>query len=568
MSDEVNKGRWLAIACVLTAVKLWLAAGQPVFGIGGAMHDDRLFLELASAMLRGEWLGAYHTLTLAKGPFYSMWIVAVHTLGLPLRFAEQLAYAGACALVAVALAPVVKKAWQRMAVYLLLLCNPMTFEAVVLGRVLRQNIYTPLTVLIFACMIALYTRVGFTGRKPWLWAMGLGLTYAAFYLTREEGIWIAPSLVLLGLAASYRAWCDGGKTSLKNLLVSFGIAALCATLPVLIVCEVNARHYGWFGTVEFRAKEFNDAYGALLRVKPEKEISFVPVTRETRERIYKVSPAFAELKPMLEGDLGRSWAANSAFVTHLPEERREIGGGWFMWALRDAVQQAGHASDAGAALAFYGRIADEVNAACDAGVLVAGPRRSGFLPPWRKGQTMELAKTFVEFADYIASFRGFTAYAPPSMGDDKLLELFRALTRERMSTTRDVFIAQAPLEAGLALWKVDQLHATGKVLRRVLFVLVIAAFVVALVRAAQALRSRTLPVLLVIAMAALGGCIASLLINALVNVTSFPTLSTGSFAQIYPLLLLFVATVALDALSSLSGSAGSSGRSDSTNDDI
>ncbi|MFA5264293.1 MAG: hypothetical protein WC378_10735 [Opitutaceae bacterium] len=551
MSKDEMKRPWLALACILTALKLWLTAGQPIFGIGGASYDDRLFLELANSLLRGEWLGGYQPLTLAKGPFYSMWIAAVHTLGLPLRLAEQLAYACACVLVVVALAPVLRSAWKRTAVYALLLWNPMTFEGTVLGRVLRQNIYTPLTVLVFACLIALYLRAGSSGRRLLPWALGLGLASAAFYLTREESVWIVPSALLLGLAACHRAWREGGKTSLKSLAAAASAAAFCAALPVLAVCALNARHYGWFGTVEFRAQAFNDAYGALLRVKPAEEIPFVPVTRETRERIYKASPAFAELRPFLEGDLGRAWAANSSFVTHLPDERLEIAGGWFMWALRDAVRQAGHAPDAGSALAFYRRIADEVNAACDAGRLPAGPRRSGFLPPWRKGQTALLAKSFVEFADAFASFSKFTAYAPPSIGDDNLLSLFRDLTRERMSSSPDVFSAQSPRTAKLDLWKVDVLQAAGKVLRRILFALVLAAHAIVILRVVQAWRLRTPSPLLVVAAASWGGCAACLLINALVNVTSFPTLSTGSFAQAYPLILLFVAVVGCDAADNL-----------------
>ena len=88
--------------------------------------------------------------------------------------------------------------------------------------------------------------------------------------------------------------------------------------PIFAVCALNARSYSWFGSVEFRASEFKDAYGALLRVRVGPGIPFVPVTRQAREAIYAVSPTFATLRPHLEGPIGEGWAGASSDVTHLP----------------------------------------------------------------------------------------------------------------------------------------------------------------------------------------------------------------------------------------------------------
>jgi hypothetical protein len=38
-----------------------------------------------------------------------------------------------------------------------------------------------------------------------------------------------------------------------------------------------------------------------------------------------------------EGELGENWAKASQTTTHLEAAQREIAGGWWMWALRDAV---------------------------------------------------------------------------------------------------------------------------------------------------------------------------------------------------------------------------------------
>ena len=540
---------WIWVAGAMTLLKLWLTSGQTLYAIGGADHDDRLALNLAAALLRGEWLGSYNHLTLAKGPFYSLWIAGVFLLGIPLMQAQQLLGAGACVLAVRALAPVVKSGWGKLGIYSLLLWNPMSFDAGGLGRVLRQDIYPHLTLMLFAAMIALYVRRAAPWRRLAPWAATLGLTWAAFWLNREESIWIVPSLILLGAAYVIGAGRHS-RPALVNTSRVAVIAALGALAPILTVCALNARHYGWFGTVEFRAAAFKDAYGALLRVRPEEEIPFVPVTRATRERIYAVSPAFAELKPYLEGDIGRDWATISSPLTHCRPEEQEIGGGWFMWALRQAVEAAGHGHDARAALRFYAQIAREVNQACDRGTLPAGPHRSGFVPPWQEGQIAALPRTLLDFGWYLISFDDFTAGAPGSMGSAAELDYFRDLTRMRLSRPTEAlgYEYALPNQQQLDTWKVETLRAAGEILRKVFCALILIAHLVVIIRAVQLALRRELTYPVVLAVAAWIGCAACLLVCALVQVTSFPTRSQVYFAPAYPLLLLFVAAVMLDAV--------------------
>ena len=536
-APDKSARRWLWAALVVTAFKLWLTRGQDVFALGYAAHDDVLFLRLAENILHGNWLGAYDQLTLAKGPMYSIWIAALALLHVPLYLAQHLLYAGACALLVQACAPAVPSLAARFGGYLLLLWNPMSYDASSLGRVLRQHIYSPQVLMIFAGLIALHYRRDLPARRLAPWAVLLGLAGGTFYLTREEAIWMAPSAALVGGAA---LWLAGraSRAALVSLLRALALAAGCAVLPVLLVATLNYRAYGWFGTVEFRAAPMQQAYGALMRVQAGPTLPFVPLTRQAREAIYAVSPAFATLRPHLEGDLGRGWADASAGVTGRPAAEREIGGGWLVWALRDAVAAAGHGHSAGEALAFYRQVADEVNAACDDGRLKAGPRRSGFFPPWQAGQTVAVAQTFFEFADFTTSFSRFSAFAPPSEGDEAGLQLFRDLTHERLSGGDPT---------ALNYTRVRILHGIGKGLRPVLLLLVIGAQLIAAARFAQVLMHRTWTFPLTVAAAAWGGAFTYLVLTAVLQVTSYPILAISSFAPVYPLLLVFVAATLWDA---------------------
>ena len=535
--------RWFWAGVLLTLVKLWLVRGQAIYAIGPADHDDRLFLQLAEHLIHGDWLGPYNQLTLAKGPFYSCWIAFVYVLGLPLFFAQHLLYAGAGALFVRACRPAIASGAARFAMYALLLCNPMSFDASSMGRVLRQQVYGPLAVMLFAALIAFYLRRAQPLRRLLPWAALLGLAFAGFWLTREESIWIVPSLLLLAGTSLVSAWRSSHEDFLR-LARAFGFAGLCGALPLLAVSGLNYSHYRWFGTVETRTAAFEDAYGAMLRVKAGPTLPFVSVTREARAAMYAVSPAFAELRPHLDGGIGRDWAESSEFLTHLSPHERQIGNGWMMWALRDSVAAAGHGQNAKRALKFYRQMADEINRACDDSRLPAGPPRRGFLPPWQAGETAEVAQTFVEFADFTVSFRGFSAYAPPSVGTAEDLELFLRLTREKLSPGPGTTAQPAPSAGDIE--KTERLQRIGRALRPVLLGLFWTAQVLALVRVVELLWRRRGSFPLTVAAAAWGAGVACLLINALIHVTSFPVLVISSFAPIYPLVLVFIAAVSWD----------------------
>ncbi len=533
---------WLWAAVLLTAYKLWLTRGLPVYAIGSAAHDERLFLQLAESIVRGEWLGAYSQMTLAKGCFYSLFIAVVFWIGLPLTLAQQLIYAGACAAFTRATAPSIRSGAARFVIYAFLLWNPMSYEAHDLGRVMRQHVYTPLGMLIFAGLVALYDRRSGNFRRQAPWAVLLGVSLGCFWLTREESIWLAPSVALLAAA-----WIVGAIRTTAEARRNLWRAGLtvtgCALLPVLLVSGQNYRHYGWFGTVEFHAPEFKDAYGAMVRVKIGPDLPFVPVTRQAREAMYAVSPAFATLRPWLDGDIGTKWAEKEIY----PATERQIRGGWLVWALRDSVVAAGHGHNAREALAFYRQMADEINRACDNGRLPARSRRSGFVPVWREGQTAELTRTFFSFFDFVVSFRSFSALPPLSTGDNDELQLFRDLTRDRLSSSERATNIPLPEQERLNVRKFGTLQQIGSSLQPVLLVMFFVTSVLALVRAAQVIRSRQLTYPFVLALAAFGGFVAYLLVNALVQVSSFNVVAVSTFAPIYPLLMIFMVTAIWDA---------------------
>ncbi len=424
-------GWFIAAIIVLSFIKLWLIKGQPLNAIGYAAHDDRLFVSLAINILQGEWLGAYNSMTLAKGCFYPIWLAFVFISNIPLLFFQHLLYIFAVTVLINAIKPFfANKPAFLLILFGVLLFNPATYAQMSL-RVIREGIYPSLSLLVVATSIGVLARYRSKNTCFVAWLFYLGLSLSAFWLTREEGIWILPFVFLML-----------GWTAVKLLRLNFSGRffrfGLCLTpfvvlsLALLTVSTVNRICYGAFTTVEFKNRHFLDAYGALNRVKPEQAISRVPVTKETRTRIYPFSPAFQELKPYLEGNLGEKWATISSRV--YPELKgKEIAGGWFMWALREAVDDAGYCSSAGKAMAFYSRLADEINAACDRGDLASFPKRSSMMPVWQSEFNRPLLHAIENVAKFLITFRAINPEPPNSKGTESQMVLFRDFTHERLS---------------------------------------------------------------------------------------------------------------------------------------
>jgi hypothetical protein len=529
---------WLWLGVALTIYKLWLVRAQPIFAISNAYLDDRLFMELAQSIVRGDWLGTYSQFTLAKGPCYSLFIASMFYLGIPLGLAQQGLYAGACAFFSQAFRPIFPIG-TRVAIYLLLLWNPMSHEAPTLGRVMRQHLVTPLGIMILAGLVALYLRRTELFKRLWKWAVFLGVSIGLFWITREESVWILPSILLLAGAIVIGA-NRNSRDSLRAVLWAGSITLFCAILPTTLVSWQNYRHYQWFGTVEFKAHEFKAAYGALQRVNVGPEYYQVPVTREARAAIYAHSPAFKTLQPWLERD---AWT----HVAPLPEGN-QIRGGWFMWALRESVALAGHTSNAHEALSFYQTLADEINAACDSGLIPSYPRRDSMIPRFRSGQISEVGRTFLSFGYFVASFNSFSAFPKLSIGDREELKLFHDLTRDELSSSERAPAIERPNQEKLRLWKFHELQKIGEFLIPILFLLCILAHIIASVRVIQLVRTCTITYPMVLATAAWGGVASFILINALVHVLSFSVTAVSTFSPTYPLLIIFYIAVFWDAI--------------------
>ena len=387
--DGRKRQRWnhvyyVALILILL-LSLWVRGAFPILAIGDAGHDDLLFIRMAASIGAGNWLGDYNNLTHAKGAAYPLFLLANHLTGLPVKFSEHLLYLLAALFLSTAIGKLYSNRWATFASLVLLAFIPTAWNPESGGRIVREGLYVSLSLFLIAFATHCYVlsrsvSVAQELREKRLFLVLLGFTAGVYWLTREEGIWLLPSLIIFCL---YWFW------SRRPLWRDWRGTALFVALPLLpaliiigTVNSLNYYHYGVFRNNDFRSADFQAAYGALSRVKQDQWQRYVVFPKDARERAYGFSPAVKELQPYFEGAAGEFWRHAGCTQTGI-KPCPEILSGWFMWALRNAVADAGYYRHAEAASSFYRRLAAEVNSACDQHPGECMPDRQSMIPPWR-----------------------------------------------------------------------------------------------------------------------------------------------------------------------------------------
>ena len=431
---------WLVIG-VAFVVSLWIRQGFPIFAIGDGSFDDQLFVRLADYLRQGRWLGPYNNLTLAKGAAYSGFILLNYVLGLPLKLSEHLAYLAASLYFSFVVGSLLRSRAATAVLFVVLAFNPIFWAPEIGGRVVRENLYVTLTVWLVALCVAVYVQQraeslaeDYLRKRVALAA--IGVVGALFWLTREEGLWLAPSIFIL---VAYWLWVNARRSdrSLRPLLLFLVVPAASFATVVGLVDAVNLARYKVFRNNDFRSSDYQAAYGALARIRHDQWAPYVVFPQDARERAYSVSSAARDLKPYFEGMGGDNWKKVSCEQTQ-GAVCGEIHSGWFMWALRDAVAVAGHYGSGRDSQAFYRRLAREVNAGCDSNAIACGPPNDSLIPPWHPSYLGSILASMRRVYVTVAALGNPQVYLKPSVGSEEQLGLFRSMTRGRLSTPEDV----------------------------------------------------------------------------------------------------------------------------------
>lgn len=407
---------WFAFILILG--KQLIAAKLPIYIIPNNVYDDQLMVFLADDFLRLNWLGEYNCNTLVKGMAFPALLACIKGLGLSYISTMSMIYSLSCLFFTVVVKDLFKRKYVPYVMFTVLLFNPVSMASWTLQRVYRNGITMAQVLVIFACFFAIYIRRNKPAKKLAGWAVLAGFTISMMWNTREDGIWIMPfiivvTLVLLGwtIWSVYHNLSIGlsvGK--LKKFKYVFNKACVSKLIVIIlplfifwggnqVISAINYAVYGIYTTNEVNDSNFTDVMKSIYAVKPNEEILYVSVTREKLDRIYEVSPTLNSIHDYMEASMN-AWAHNDRHG-----EDNQVEDGWFFWALRGAVSDAGYYSDAKTANAFYKAVSEEIEKALDEGKLERqATMPSALMSPWREGYTEQLLDAAADITELTTGF--------------------------------------------------------------------------------------------------------------------------------------------------------------------
>jgi hypothetical protein len=339
-----------------------------------ATHDSQLFLKLGLSIVSGRWLGDYNELTLIKGIGYPVFLAVGHLAGIPINLFQAAFYFTACYFLSATVYDFAKSYalfWSLLVVLLLL---PPMYDSGASSNILREYFYTAATVF----FVTFLFRLLFFDPQLLSYASAafLGVSLAAVWLTREEGLWILPGFVVMLVLA----YLTTERSALRYRAMLFMSGMFVFALLVCLVGLTNRIVYGRFSINEITEPPFQTALVALQRASYPYWRPYVAIPRDARLRLYEVSPTFAELKNFFDPVNGPTpWQDGCG---QLPETCGDIAASWFPWALREAAKTVGAYATANTAAEFYARIAQEVQSRCDSQELPCASYLPTLIPPF------------------------------------------------------------------------------------------------------------------------------------------------------------------------------------------
>ena len=366
---------WLCLAlCVLEiAWKLYLVSMQVFDCNPFATIDDNLMFTAARYVYSGRWLGPFGPFTIGKHMFFPLYLALVFLLKIPYLVAGQLLWLAGTVFTVFALSPIFDKRWKKVILFTCLWMLPYTYAQFSL-RVYRDNIFPALCMFCFSGVCGYVLRL--KERRGLLYAIIGGIGLGCAWLTREDGAWLLPFCVCATLAGllvtGYRdsEW----KSIFKKAVLSVVAMASIALVLIGLFCFQNYRKYESFEISDFANTAFENAVGAWIRCDEEVHPGIL-VSRKVRLQIYEVSP--------LSAYVGKQLESGEYFGAYGYGMNQEFKSGGLCWAMKRAGIEAGLYRNAKEENEFWQAVADEVNAACDAGLIqTSRPKMSTTLVPW------------------------------------------------------------------------------------------------------------------------------------------------------------------------------------------
>ncbi|MBH53943.1 MAG: hypothetical protein CMI18_06305 [Opitutaceae bacterium] len=346
-----NKNTFYFIAAAGFLFKYWLVIGEEIEPFYRPA-DDLNYVLMAKSWY---WWAEYNAWTLLRPPVWPLFLALVNVSEIPLKIVQELLLCGSTFFVLNRFRKNGINAALAGITFILIIHNPGWL--LLANRTLREGFYACLILILIGQLIPLANKRLVAIR--WYQLLPTGVTVALIYYTREESILV----ILFLFAFVVLFWGFKRKLPKKKVVgMQVGWILLGFLGPIMIsglaTRTLNYSIHGLFITHEFNDPAFKKVHRNLLRIKPEKPKPFVPLEQESLEKAYEVSPTLATIKEALSGRVGPRWIVAT---NHMSRDTGEIGGGLFVFALREAAMEEGIHKDALTARQFYEKVGEELS---------------------------------------------------------------------------------------------------------------------------------------------------------------------------------------------------------------
>jgi hypothetical protein len=337
---------------ILAILKLFIVWNNEILALNQP-HDDLWFINSAN---HAYWFGTYTQMKFIHLPIFPLFIYFTHFTEVPLRIILELFFISSSFYLTYSLMKAGINKWLGPVIFVLMIFHPLSMN--LFNHTLAETFYAPLLIFSIANLIMLWLYK--EGKASIYFSFLTGISFSLLWFTRDENILITALFILIFfiiLVVSYLEKYSRKKIfELMKIIIIIPIA--CIMLLAIIINSANYLTFGVFAPSELQGSGYKSAYKALSRIKPADITKFVPISTESREKAYQVSPTFNELRPILEdhSNFAFYWTKNSQGIDN------EMAAGWFYWMLREAVYQTGYKTGESADR-FYNQVALEVNQA-------------------------------------------------------------------------------------------------------------------------------------------------------------------------------------------------------------
>lgn len=359
---------YIGILCS-TVLQLYYSHYIPIQFIP-APHDDLLFFRLAENIANLKWLGVFEQTTLIKGFSYPFFLSTSIFFKFPLRLLEACLICVASFYFVMSVRKMIPNSFLSVALYVVIIFYPFQYSLIDF-RLLRDMIYFPLILIIISALFFIYLDAAnkTNERISRLFHPAiLGFAFFFFWHTREEGIWIAPTLLIFSFFLCRKYLHE---KNIDTLLKKIVVVILAFGLLQSILVGLNAYKYRTIVVTILKNSNFQSGYASLHRLDSNKSL-YEDISKRDWDALFLASPSVAELQPFVQGEGYRFWTTITCDAMRSQGYNLALSGcpnimppGNVQFALMDALFQIGYRNPADISQ-YMGRVALEIDNACDA----------------------------------------------------------------------------------------------------------------------------------------------------------------------------------------------------------